>query len=193
MSAQEGVGGALAADGGRGAMAAQHDRLIRKREQLPANARDQGVVVPAGEVGAADRAGEEGITGKDDSSPTRLTLSGGMAGRVAHREPVAGDHDGVPGRQRVMRRRRRRQPEAEPEALLGEGVVEGAIPRVKPDGRPGGGVHLGHADDVVEMGVGEPDGPRRQRRRSSLGEESLGRLLPGIDDRRLPVASLPDR
>src|SRR6478735_3411756 len=59
---EERVGGALAADGGLLSVAGQHDDVVGQGQHLALEALQHRRVVAAGQVGAADRAGEEQVT-----------------------------------------------------------------------------------------------------------------------------------
>ena len=73
-----------------------------------------------------------------------------------------------------LRRGRALEPEPEPFGLLRQRVVESAIGWMQVDRRAGCFVNRGHAHDVVQMGMGEPDRVQRPGPGVELGQKEPG-------------------
>src|SRR5688500_20281919 len=55
------IAAALLANRRRRTVAREHRRVVAEREEDPANRIDQGRVIAAGQIGAADRSGKQGV------------------------------------------------------------------------------------------------------------------------------------
>src|SRR5512147_1318178 len=81
-----------------------------------------------------------------------------MPGRVTHRELVVPEQEALAVTQRLIGRRRRLNLLAQPELRLAwQVVVECAVGGMQVDRDAGGVLHRLHAQDMIDMSVGEPD------------------------------------
>ena len=80
----------LLADGGARAVAGDDDGCVGERQQLLVDGADEHGAVAAGQVGAADRAGEEGVAGEQQMLRGEVEADAalGVAGGV---KDVAGE------------------------------------------------------------------------------------------------------
>src|SRR6185312_4224949 len=163
-------------------MATVEDGVVRKREQLALDTRDQGFAIAAGQVGAADGAGKQHVAAEDDAVSDQADAPRRMTGRVADREAQRADrelfalhHVAIGGR------RPRRSPEPEPRRLLRHGVVERPVRGMQPHGPARFADDSFHAEHVIEMPMREPD---RDRLRAGLGDlvQDQPGFLARIDD-----------
>src|SRR5216117_2364474 len=83
---EEGIGAALASDGGFRSMPAVHDGRIRQRKQLALDALQQGVEVAPRQIGPSDRSLKQHIAAERYALPFEHETAGGMAGRVTNAE-----------------------------------------------------------------------------------------------------------
>ena len=152
--------------------------------------REQGVPVGAGQVDAADRAGEEQVAAEELALGVERDVRGRVAG---HREAFEGDAryldrlaaaDEVLGRVRASRDADRRELRVALEPL--------ALALRHPDLRAGSLGEVGDAAEMVEVPVRDQDPDARGAEPREL-EPQVGRVAAGIDDRALGRAALaPD-
>ncbi len=168
-----------------GAVAGQHDGVVGQREDLVAQAGEHGRHAPARQVGAADRPGEEDVTGEAQlvGLPARPGARqpeqhrpAGMARGVVDGDLQAGEREGgAVGQLRHVLRLGVAQPAAEERCQVGRealGRVGQHLPVI--------GVHVGgdaartadrrDREGVVEVAVGEQHGGRMQ---AVLGEQRV--------------------
>ena len=195
---QERVGRALPADRRRRPVAGQDDGGVVAGQDRVAQARHHLLGVAAGQVGAADRPGEQGVA-REDHVDALLGGGGeddralGVAGGVVDAQGEPGELEGgaVVERPDLARLAQRQRPSEGRLGLrrkapqrVGQHVP---VRRVDPGGHVVAVAHGRHAVDVVDVPVGEQ---HRHRREPVLGEqrfEGLGGVLAGVDhDARLP-------
>ena len=196
---QEGVGGPLVADVGRGAVAAEHDRVIGQRKDDPRERLQQGSIGAAREVGTADAAGEDEVTGEEHrgrlAPPEFHRLRRGerhRTGRVARREV---DPQPDPGKVEHL-------PAGQLPDVVGLGPLQAAEQGDalrQPHGRPGVGelaavrwVYVGgdvaraahghHRERVVEVPVGEDHGDRLEAVLAQARVDVVVRADARVDD-----------
>ena len=171
-------------------MARVDDGLGREPLAEHADGREQGVPVGAGQVDAADRAGEEQVAAEELALGEERDMRGRVAG---HREAFEGDArylDRLPaahqvlGRVRAARNSDRRKLRVALEPL--------PLALRHPDLRPGSLGEVGDAAEMVEMTVRDQDPGARGAEPGEL-EPQVGRVPAGIDHRALGRAALaPD-
>src|SRR3989441_6961155 len=83
---EEGIGAALASDGGFRSMPAVHDGRIRQRKQLALDALQQGVEVAPRQIGPPDRSLKQYVAAEHYAFPLDHDTAGGMAGGVTNAE-----------------------------------------------------------------------------------------------------------
>jgi hypothetical protein len=88
-----------AADGRDRAMAGEYAGVVGEREQLIVNASGELLEAAAGEIGAADAAGEEDVAAEDENRrcglPNEDHVAGGVAGNFANEKLEAGVSDAL--------------------------------------------------------------------------------------------------
>ena len=146
----------------------------------------QGVVIAAGEVRAAQGTVEEGITGEHGLFVREVIgdAAGGMAGGVQHGAGHAAEDLLARGQVTALEGRHRREA---PDAAVGgfrtdqAGIVDRRVDR-------GAGLlhQRGHAVHMVEVAVREADGGQRQALGAKIVQDGGG-IAAGIDDHGLAV------
>jgi len=175
---------------------AQHLGLIGQRQADPGQALQDRGVVPAGQVGTADRPGEQQVAAEQRA---RLVggrqpeghRAGGVPGRVVHGDldpgqvehgpvgqfpDVVGLAEGDPAEQPLARLQR------EPAARVGQ---QRPVVRVNVGRDVPGPAHRGHGPDVIDVAVREQDRGRLQPEPLDRLLDALLRVLAGIDDQAL--------
>src|SRR5262245_24518873 len=94
-----------------------------------------------------------------------------MPGGVPHVEAVVADRPHVTVGQLVLRGWRWWRTESQPHRLSRKVVVEGTVRWMQPDRRASRLLHFSNTEDVIEMGVGQPDRLERDASRVDLDEE----------------------
>ena len=143
-------------------------------------------MIAAGEVRAAQRAVEEGITGKDGLFVREVIgdAAGGVAGGIQHGAGHAAEH--LPARGQVAALEGGHRREA-PDAAVGgfrtdqAGIVDRGV-----DGGAGLFDQRGHTVHMVEVAVREADGGQRQALGAQVVQDGGG-IAAGIDDHGLTV------
>src|SRR6266540_1617175 len=161
-------------------MAGVHDGRIGEHKQLPADASDQRVEVAARQVGPADRPLEQHVAGEDRPVPHQRHVSGRVPGHVPDFEAETTDAQLVAMGERAVRRRQQWCGDPERRSLLRRRIVQRPVGRVEVDGSPGLLPHAIHAEHVIEVRVGEPDGCRGRTGVPQGAADQLG-VLSGID------------
>src|SRR6185437_15304146 len=95
-SPEEGVGSALGANRGCGSMSRVHDGGIREYKQLPLDAADQCVEIPARQVGSPDGALEEDVATEYGPVPRKHDMPRRMARRMPDGELQATHRESFP-------------------------------------------------------------------------------------------------
>ena len=165
-------------------MARVHAGFIRQAEQLAANALHQGVVVPAGQIGPPDRALEKHVATQHGTRDNEADVARRMSRRVAHQDGGFAQPELLPMLKLVWRRGLPREPQPEPETLLGQLVVQRAIGGMQMNRRARGPMNLRDPEDVIEMRVGEPDRGDPPAAFGGGGEKAV-HLLARVDQDRL--------
>src|SRR5213083_704320 len=181
---EEGIGAALASDGGFRSMPAVHDGRIRQRKQLALDAFEQGVEVAPRQVGPPDRSLKQHIAPERHALACEHDTPGRVPGDVTDAERESPDPQLVAVGELAVGRRQRLGAHAEGEGLLRDVVVQRAVRRMQEDGDPGIGLEPRDAEHVVEVRVGEPDPDRPD----ALGLQLVGDqtcFLARVDDRAL--------
>src|SRR5205807_5496992 len=106
------------------------------------------------------------------------------ARRVSHPEFERADLEHVAVGEGAVGRGKRLRAHPEGYRLLRNVVVQSAVARVEVDGDPTVGLEPGDTEDMIEMGVGQPDRYGCHARRRELVRDQP-RLLARIDDRAL--------
>ena len=196
---EEGVGLAFFADGGGGAVAGEDAGGVGEGEEARVNGIEELPGVAAGEVGAADGAGEEGVSGEEEVvvREVEAEAAGCVAGSVEDRsgesrwrgfgegsagetEVVADADEAVVGGA-VVGSRDLGGGDAEPARLEVHDVDHGEVELVVEDGGAGEGFEAGGAGDVVDVGVGDDDLLDGELVLREQGEDA-GDVVTWIDD-----------
>src|SRR5882762_8213071 len=181
---EEGIGAALASDGGFRSMAAVHYRRIGQRKQLALDTLEQRVEVAPREVGPPDRSLKQHVAAERDPLPFEHDAPGRMAWRVTDAEGESADAQLVAVGQFAVRRGERLGAHTEGDGLLGGVVVQHAVRRMQVDRGPRFGLEPRDAKHVVDVRVGEPDPHGRDPLGLQLVSDQA-RLLARVDDRTL--------
>ena len=138
-------------------MARVHPGFIRQAEQLAADAFHQGGVVPARQIGPSDRSLEEHVPTQHGTGSNETHVARGMSRRVPHHNNGVAQPKLLPVLELVLRRGRPHEPQPEPQTLLGQLIVQGAIGGMQVNRCARGRVNLRDTEDVIEMRVSKPD------------------------------------
>jgi len=113
----------------------------------------------AGQVGAADGAGEQRVAGDQFllRSEIQADAAFGVAGGVQDLGGVRSGSDGVSGRDAAINFDFAGRGHSAPERLDVEHFEQGVVVLVEQDGRAGGGAEFHGSADVVNVGVGDDD------------------------------------
>ncbi len=180
-SARKGLRSSSAPSVVAGAVARVHDRLRRIPLGEQADRVEQRVPVPAGEVDAADAAGEQDVAREE--APVRVIgkVSGRVAGHVEDVEPDARELEGVSTRHVTCSLEAAHlEPGRRERALEPTGRIRRDV-----DGRAGRVREVGDTAEMVEVRVGEDDRRARAPGGRELGDEPL--CVPArIDDDGFP-------
>ena len=180
--AEEGVGDAFGANGGDRAVAGDDGCGIGERQKAVANAGEEAAVVATGEVGASDRASEEGVAGEQKGVLREVDTEAafGVAGGVEELgvESAGGEALAVSGG--VVGRLDGGGGNAEPGGLEGHHGDEREVGAVVEDGGAGGFFEGERAGDVVDVRVGNDDALDGELVPGEHGEDA-GDFCAGID------------
>jgi len=188
---EKGVGVALDTDGGGRAVAGDDAGGVGEWQQVVVDGVEQLAGIAAGQVGAADRAGEEGVAGDEEAllgeveADAALGVAGGMedaageAGLAFLRARADGD-DAAVG-EVVVGRGDLGEGDAEPAGLDVHHLDEGKVVLVVEDGGAGELLEALGSGDVVDMGVGDEDLLDGEVVLREQGEDA-GDVVAGIDD-----------
>jgi len=158
--AKERVSPAFGADGGGGPVAGDDVGLVGQGQQTGVNGIENLIRVAAGEVGAADAAGEKSVAGYDHLERDEVETDGAL--RVAGgMEDVGGivfeaDHQAVV-EALVGRSCFGDGTASDPGSLLVHHGEQGKVAFVEQDGCAGEALELERSADVVDVGVGDED------------------------------------
>src|SRR6266540_5069297 len=179
---EEGIRAALPSDGRFGSMSAVNDGIVGEREQLALDAGDQRFVVAAWEVSSSNRSGEQHVAGEDNAMAHDADAPGRVPGGVPHVKAQTADLQVLAGNQvAVGSGLLLGRGETEPCRLLRNTVIQRAVSRMQAHDRPRPTRDFRHAEHVIDVRVGEPDGHRLGTRLLDL-MENQARVLAGIDD-----------
>src|SRR5215208_7534397 len=103
-----------------------------------------------------------------------------MARRESNFQAIIADSQVLSSRELRVGSRRTLQLHSHPGSILGERVVQRPVGPMQVDRGAGGLMHGLHSQDMVDMRVSEPDGPKRPLPAVQLGQETAG-LLARID------------
>ena len=166
-----------------------HHGIVRQAQQDLVDAPQQLLAVATGQVGPPDRSREQGVAHEGDTVPDEGDTPRTVTRDALHVERQAADGEPVAIGQPMIWRGRGRRPNAQPGALLRRGVVERAVGGMQVDRHPRLGDDALHSQDMIEMGVGEPDGSQGQALGIDPAEKEVG-CFTGIDDDRVPGAGV---
>src|SRR6187551_3783882 len=107
----------------------------------------------------------------------------------SHLEAVIADTEVLSSRELRMGSRRALQLHSYPGPVLRKRVVQRPVRPMQVNRSARGLVHRLHSHDMVDVGVGEPDGAERPAPAVELSQETAG-LLPRIDYHRVPGGSI---
>ena len=196
---EEGIGLALFADGGGGAVTGEHAGCFGEGEEAVVDGAEDLLGVAAGEVGAADGVGEEGVSGEEEVvlGEVEAEAAGGVAGGVEDdcgEARLPGLRRGGLGEVRVAADADEAVVggaqvgwgdvgggDAEPAGLEVHDADHGEVELVVEDGSAGEGFETGCAGDVVDVGVGDHDLLDGEAMFPEQGEDT-GDVVAGVDD-----------
>ena len=156
---QERVGLAFCADRGQLAVAGDYYGFIRQGQDGVVQGAENLLHGAAGEVGAADRPGEEGVTGDQLFFGLKVEADAafGVAGSV---EDLGGERSGgdrFSGRDAAVDFDFARGAHADPRSLHVQHFQKSIIVLVEQNGSAGGGAEFHGSANVVDVGVGDDD------------------------------------
>ncbi len=154
---QKRIGEPLDPDRGIWSVPAMNDGRIWQREKLRLDRRHERGRIAAGEIGSADRAVEQHVATEDPAMSDKTHAAWRVARRMANLERQSAETELLTNRQLDIRRRGRIQTHSHPCAKLRQRIIQPAIERMEMDRHPRGLLHRGHADDMVDMGVRQPN------------------------------------
>ena len=188
---EEGVGVALVADGGAGAVAGVDDGVVGELEEFGLDGIHDLIERAAPEIGAADAAGEERVSGEElrlgelDVAGIFGEIQGDATGRVAGSVNDIGLKTTPTERVAIFEELidvdKFGSLHAEKIGLHIHPMVEGKIIIVHHDRRAGVLMELGKAADVINVGVGADDDFYCELVTAKKAEDALD-LISGIDD-----------
>src|SRR5919112_241865 len=182
---EERIGEPLHTDGGVEAVSAVYHRRVGQRQKLVLDRGQQSGGVAARQIRAAYRTVEQHVSPEDQTVADKAHAPGRVARCEPYLESVVPDPKMLACRELCVRSGRPVQVHADPTAVLGQSVVERPVQPMQVNRGSGGLVYRPHAHDVIDVGVSEPDGPKRPAPPLQFGEKSP-RLLARIYDDRLP-------
>lgn len=162
-------------------MSAVHHRGIRKREKFGLNRVHQCGGISAREIGPSHGATEKDIAPENHPGSEEAHAAGGVTGREANFEAVLSQLEHLTGTELSLGRRRGRQAQAQPAAVLGKCIIKRPVQWMEMDGSAGGAMNRAYAHDMIHVRVGKPDTLQLPAVSAEFGQESIG-LLAGIDD-----------
>lgn len=140
-------------------MAGQNPGFVSQGEQAGLDRLDDLAIVTAGQVGAANAAGEEGITGHEQLKRSEMKADGALrvSRRVQHLGWELREADELAFGQGIVRRRCFRCSDAQPCSLHLHHFEQREIPFVQKDGSSGETLEYECAAHVVNVRVGNQD------------------------------------
>src|SRR5881296_1185206 len=178
---EEGIGAALASDGGFRSMPAVHDGRIRQRKQLALDAFQQGVEVGPREVGPPDRSLKQDVAAERHALALEHHTAGGVPGSVTDADRESPHPQLVAVRELAVGRGQPFGAHAEGQGLLGDVIVQHAVRRMQADRGSSIGLEPWDAEDVVDVRVGEPNPDRPDALGLQLVSDQTG-LLARVDN-----------
>jgi len=175
-----------------------HTRVVAEGQEDAANGPDEGGVVGAGQIRAANRAREQRVANEKIEAPLpaarhfETDAAGAVARRVVRTRLEVAEGDGVVRRiETVDRRRRRIHLQAEEPALFDGAIVDEEIVAVQPHRHvqsPYGGADT---RDVIHVGMGKQDVRDRESFLRDELEQSID-LVARVDDHTFTRAGTGD-
>jgi len=180
---QEWICSTLGGDGGGWPVARYDSGFVREGEQAGLDGVDDLLAVSTREVGAADAAGEERVSGEDHFERGKMETDGalGVAGGVKDLGGVGGESDGAAVDKGFVGREGFRRIDTNPGCLFGHDVELGKVVFVEKDGSAGEGFKFDSSADVIDVGVSDEDLLEGE---AEGGEAAMdaGDLIAGVDD-----------
>ena len=164
-------------------MAREDCDVVGEGEERIADGFEELLGVASGEVGAADRAGKEGVSGEEKGLLREIEADAalGVAGGVEDGACQAGDGDDLAVFEAGVWRGDFRGGNAEPSSLNIHHPDQGQVVLVVEDGRSGEALEALGSGDVVDVGVGDDDLLDRELMLFE-GTDDAGDVVAGIDD-----------
>jgi hypothetical protein len=156
---QEGVALAFFANGGEGAVARDHYCFIGQGHERIAEGAQDFLHGATGEIGASDRAGEEGVAGDEFLVGREIEAhtAFGMAGGVEDAGGNGPGRDAFTGGDALIDLDFAGGAHADPGGLLVEHFQKGIVILIEQDGSAGEGAEFHRSADVVDVGVSDDD------------------------------------
>lgn len=165
-------------------MARQETHVVPERKEVLADGADQGIVIPARQIGTADRTLEEHVT-HDRKAPRFVEIRdmpGRMPGAVTHCEPDVADRDLVVLLQPAVRLETPGRLESEHPGLRGQSLDQRTVAQVRAlDGDATTPRELSGTGGVVDVGMRQQDFLELE---TFLGHHSeyVVEITAGVDD-----------
>ncbi len=156
---QKGIAFALFANGGKRAVAGYYECFVRQCENGSVKGLQDLLHGSAGQVGAADGAGEQGVAGDQDFLRRKVNADAtfGVAGRVEDGGRMGASLDGVSGIDTLIDFNRAGRCHAHPGSLRVQHFEQGIIVLVEQNGRSGGSAQLHGSAHVIDVGMRDHD------------------------------------